>query len=176
MKDMKLQDIGPLQLLAVTFKHADFSGDIERELNELRSNKLVRIVDGIVVQKDTKGSMTVREESDLTPEENRAYGEVIGELIGIGTGDVAVADRLGKEVADNFSARYEYGLDKEDVELLADAIEAGDAALILLIEHVWAKPLRNAVRKSGGILLSQDFLSPELLLSIGEHASANTAT
>jgi len=51
---------------------------------------------------------------------------------------------------------------------LTENIPAGDAMLILLIEHVWAIPFRNAVRDAGGVLLAQDFLSPELLISVGE--------
>jgi hypothetical protein len=35
-----------------------------------------------------------------------------------------------------------------------------------MVEHLWALPLRNVVREAGGILLSQDFLSPETLIGL----------
>lgn len=172
MAETELKNIGPLQLLAVAFDQPNFKGDIRRELQKLRDNKLIRIVDGIAVQKDTKGKLTVIEESDLTSDENRVYGAVIGGLIGIGSGDAEIAQATSDYVAEGFHERYEYGLDKEDLEDLAKQIPNGDAAMILLIEHVWAVPLRNAMRDAGGLLLAQDFLSPELLVGMGQEVFA----
>lgn len=175
MKHTEDKDIGPIQLLAVAFSEPNFSGEIRRELKKLRDNGSIRIVDSIVVLKDSDGNVTELEESDLTSEENREYGQMIGGLIGMGSGDTKVAKEMGTYVADEFNSRYEYGLDKEDIELLAGEIPKGDAAMVLLIEHTWAQPIRNAVRKAGGMLLAQDFLSPELLLSIGSRELTGSA-
>jgi len=167
MAESELKNIGPLQLLAVAFDQPDFKGKIRAELQKLRDSKLIRIVDGLAIQKDKTGKMTVVEESDLTADENRVYGAVIGGLIGIGSGDAKVAQAVSDEVAERFHERYEYGLDKEDVADMTEHIPAGDAAIILLVEHRWAIPLRNAMREAGGLLMSQDFLSPELLIGFG---------
>lgn len=172
MAESKLKDIGPLQLLAVAFSQPDFQGKIQDELNKLRESKLIRIVDGLAVQKTESGKLIVLQASDLTSEENKRYGAVIGGLIGIGTGDAEVAQKTSDYVAEQFNKRYDYGLDAEDLRELADQMEVGDAAMILLIEHVWAQPLRNAMRDAGGMLLAQDFLSPELLIGVGQEAVA----
>ena len=39
--------------------------------------------------------------------------------------------------------------------------------MMLVIDHQWAIPFRNAMRAQGGILISQDFLSPEALIALG---------
>ncbi len=39
--------------------------------------------------------------------------------------------------------------------------------MMLVVEHVWAIGFRNAMRDSGGILIAQDFLSPEALIAVG---------
>jgi uncharacterized membrane protein len=170
MAESKLKDIGPLQLLAVAFSQPDFQGKIQDELDKLRESKLIRIVDGMAVQKTETGKLIVMQASDLTSEENRRYGAVIGGLIGIGSGDAEVAQQTSDYVAEHFNKRYDYGLDAEDLRELAEQMQTGDAAIILLIEHVWAQPLRNAMREAGGMLLAQDFLSPELLISMGHEA------
>jgi len=168
MADVDLSTVGPLQILAVDFSEPTFSGKIRSELQKLRDQEMIRIVDGVAVQKDAAGDIIVLEESDLSSEENEQYGAIIGALIGIGSGDTEIAKQTSEYVAESFNERYEYGLDKQDLEDLADNIPNGDAALVLLIEHVWAIPFRNAVRDAGGVLLAQDFLSPELLISVGE--------
>jgi uncharacterized membrane protein len=172
MAESKLKDIGPLQLLAVAFSQPDFQGKIQDELNKLRQSKLIRIVDGLAVQKEESSKLIVLQASDLTSEENKRYGAVIGGLIGIGTGDAEVAQETSDYVAERFNKRYDYGLDAEDLKALTDQMEVGDAAMILLIEHVWAQPFRNAMRDAGGMLLAQDFLSPELLIGVGQEALA----
>ncbi len=43
--------------------------------------------------------------------------------------------------------------------------------MLLVIEHTWAIPLRDAIRASGGIMIAQDFLSPEALIAIGAATS-----
>jgi hypothetical protein len=40
----------------------------------------------------------------------------------------------------------------EDVAELTDSLPPGDSAAILVFEHTWALPLRQAVVASGGVL------------------------
>ena len=66
---------------------------------------------------------------------------------------------------------YEYGIDPDGLATIAEDIPPGGAAMLLVVEHTWAIPLRDAMRASGGIMIAQDFLSPEALIALG--ASAN---
>ena len=37
----------------------------------------------------------------------------------------------------------------------------------MMVEHTWLIPLRNAIRAQGGIMIANDFLNMESLISIG---------
>jgi hypothetical protein len=50
---------------------------------------------------------------------------------------------------------------------IADAIEPGSAAAIVLIEHVWAAPLRGAIVRAGGVPVSDEWIHPLDLVEIG---------
>lgn len=67
----------------------------------------------------------------------------------------------------NQADEYEYGMDADGLSTIADDIPRGGAAMMLVIDHQWAIPFRNAMRAQGGILISQDFLSPEALITLG---------
>ena len=100
-----------------------------------------------------------------------ALGAAVGLSVGAAVG-TAVGAALGAVVgAVSAVDEYDYGLDDESIESIAEDIPPGGGALLLVIEHTWAIPLRNALRASGGILIAQDFLSPELLLSLGALAA-----
>ncbi|HEY6633991.1 MAG TPA: DUF6325 family protein, partial [Acidimicrobiia bacterium] len=45
-------------------------------------------------------------------------------------------------------------LSDEDVEEFAAALEPGDSAAALVFEHTWAKPFRDAIVSSGGVLVA----------------------
>jgi uncharacterized membrane protein len=130
-------------------------------------------VDALVVHKTDKDNLEVVEVSDLTDDEATKYGEVIGALIGAGSGSESIMKETSMVMGERFHERYEFGLDKEDLEDMAEEIPQGGTSLMLLIEHLWAVPLRNALRDAGGVLLAQDFLSPELLVAVGERIYAS---
>jgi Family of unknown function (DUF6325) len=48
-----------------------------------------------------------------------------------------------------------------DVDEVAGALEPGQAAGLLLLEHVWARELEDAVTATGGEILQQGLLDPE---------------
>jgi uncharacterized membrane protein len=64
--------IGPVQLLVVGFRQPDFSGEIRAELDQLRDNDVVRIIDALGVGKDADGNMDVLHASQLSGDEQAA--------------------------------------------------------------------------------------------------------
>jgi hypothetical protein len=48
-----------------------------------------------------------------------------------------------------------------------EEIPNDSAAALLLIEHHWAVPLRDAVARAGGFRISDGFISPLDLIAIG---------
>jgi len=162
-----VEEIGPLQMLVVGFTDPQLDGSILSELIAASESGAIRVVDMLGVYKDESGDILAAEMSDLTADEAMVYGAWVGGLIGLGAGGAEGAE-LGA-VAGAISAldEYEYGLDEESLSSIADDIPAGGAAMMLVVEHVWAIGFRNAMRDSGGILIAQDFLSPEALIALG---------
>ena len=56
--------------------------------------------------------------------------------------------------------------DDEAWDVLAD-IPNDSAAALILLEHHWAVPLRDAIARAGGFRLSDGFISPLDLVEIG---------
>ena len=50
------------------------------------------------------------------------------------------------------------------------------SAVLVLIEHLWAKPMLDAVDRAGGIELTNDWLRPEEIVSVVlQDSAARTA-
>ena len=58
--------IGPVQLLVLGFKEPNFSGEIRAELDRLRDNDLIRVIDALAVRKDADGEVQTLHESQLS--------------------------------------------------------------------------------------------------------------
>jgi hypothetical protein len=50
------------------------------------------------------------------------------------------------------------------------------SAALVLVEHVWAKELRDAVERAGGTELSNEWLRPEEILTAGYDVGARSDT
>jgi uncharacterized membrane protein len=159
--------IGPVQLIVLGFDHPNFHGEVIQELERLRENDMIRVIDALAVHKDAEGEITVAHLSNLTHDEAVELGSKVGALIGLGIegeeGAVAGA-AAGAQVAD------EQGIqvfdDEQAWDVLSD-IPNDSAAALLLLEHHWAVPLRDAIARAGGFRLSDGFISPFDLVAIG---------
>ncbi len=160
-------EIGPLQLLVVGFADPKLDGSILNTLAAASDAGLIKVVDLLGVYKDENGDVLAAEMSELTEDEAMTYGAWVGALIGLGAAGTEGAEMGAIVGAMNVADEYEYGIDAEGLSTIADDIPSGGAAMMLVIDHQWAIPFRNAVRAQGGILLSQDFLSPEALIALG---------
>jgi len=160
--------IGPVQLLVFGFTGPDFRGEILEELERLRELDTIRVIDSLAVYKDADGDVAVLKMSNLTTEENMEIGATVGALVGIGAlGDVpevAEVAEAGAKIA------AEEGIEVFSADSAWDVV--GDippdtAAAMLLIEHHWAVPLRDAIVRAGGFRVSDGFISPVDLVAIG---------
>jgi uncharacterized membrane protein len=76
--------IGPVQLLVLGFSHPAFQGEIRSELDRLRDNDLVRVIDALGVHKDADGTVSTLHDSQLSDDQQQAFGALVGGLIGLG--------------------------------------------------------------------------------------------
>ena len=159
--------LGPLQLIVIGFDAPEPDGSVLAELRAIREQGFIRLVDALGVIKDEEGSVWSAEVSDLEEEEAMLAGAAIGALLGAGAAGVEGAEVGALAGAERAAEVYEFGLDVEDILAVADQIPPGGAALLMLVEHRWLIPLRDAIRTQGGIVYAQEFLSPETLTAIG---------
>lgn len=160
-------EFGPLQLFVIGFTDPQLDGRVLAALKDASDAGVIRVVDVLGVYKDEEGNVLAAEGTDLTEDEAISYGAWVGALIGLGAGGEAGAE-MGAIVGGISAAEeYEYGLDEEALATIADDVPPGGAGLMLVIEHRWMIPLRNAVRSQGGIVIAQDFLNPESLIAFG---------
>jgi len=159
--------IGPVQLVVLGFDHPEFHGEIIDELERLRESDTIRVIDSIAVYKDAEGELEVAHLSNLTQDEAIELGSTIGALIGLGIegeeGPEAGA-AAGAEAAAEGGVHPLSGGDEWDV---LEDIPNDSAAALILLEHQWAVPLRDAVMRAGGFRISDGFISPLDLVGVG---------
>jgi hypothetical protein len=134
--------LGPLEFLVIGFPGNQFTGAITEELNHVRDQGIIRLIDLVFMMKDDAGNLTITELSDLEEAEFGLFDDGPGDRAGV--------------------------LTNEDVAIAADSVPNGSSAAIVLFEHRWALGLREAVLSSGGVLLAQDRVSPEALATLVE--------
>jgi uncharacterized membrane protein len=165
-KGTEAMAIGPVQLIVLGFKHPNFHGEIIAELERLRESDTVRVIDALAVHKDADGEIEVQHLSNLTKDEAIELGSKVGALIGLGIegeeGMEAGAEAGAEAAADGVQVFS----DEEAWDVLED-IPNDSAAALVLIEHHWAVPLRDAIARAGGFRLSDGFISPLDLVAIG---------
>jgi uncharacterized membrane protein len=159
--------IGPVQLIVLGFNHPDFHGEVIAELERLRATDTVRVIDALAVYKDAAGELEVEHLSNLTQEEAIEVGTKIGALVGLGI-DGEEGAEAGAEAGAQAAAADGIDVfgDAGEWDVLED-IPNDSAAALILLEHHWAVPLRDAIARAGGFRVSDGFISPLDLVGIG---------
>jgi uncharacterized membrane protein len=149
------EKIGPVQLLAIGFgPEANFEGRIMDELSRLERHETIRILDLLFVQKDA-------ETGDLLALDYQGedLGAIVGALLGFEFEGDGSAEPLEVE-------GHAFGLSQREIQEIAASLEPGSSAGFLLIEHVWARELKRAIRETGGFPLGEGFLTPETIAAV----------
>lgn len=121
--------MGPVEVVVIGFPGSQFNGEVLPALADVVERGVISLVDGMLIQRLDDGSLVVLEfdESGTSPEVD-ALAALIHTAV-----DLVSAD---------------------DVEEFAAGLEPGDSAAVLVIEHTWARPFREAVLASGGRLVA----------------------
>jgi uncharacterized membrane protein len=158
--------IGPVQLIVLGFEHPEFHGEIIAELERLKESDTVRVIDALAVHKDADGEIEVAHLSNLTKDEAIELGSKVGALVGLGIeGEEGL--HTGAEAGAAAAADGVSVFSDDDAWDVIEEIPNDSAAALLLIEHHWAVPLRDAIARAGGHRISDGFISPLDLVEIG---------
>jgi uncharacterized membrane protein len=121
---------GPIDFLALDFKTDQLKGEILPELLELVKNKVVRVIDLVIIQKYDDGHHEAVEMQQLAPDLLAVFDPLDIEISGI--------------------------IQNEDIANVAEAMENGTNAALLLFENLWAVKFKDAVLRANGRLLAQE--------------------
>lgn len=155
--------MGPVQMLVIGFDDPQFRGEVLAEIERLRQDDVVRMIDMIVVKKSEDGELETFSQKDVNAAAE--FGGLVGALIGIGAGGEEGAE-IGAVRGAEAAVEGDL-LDDQEVWYVADAIPNGSAAAIALIEHRWAIGLRDAIGRAGGFHLADAWVHPRDLVAIG---------
>jgi hypothetical protein len=131
MSASEIDELGPVDYLVVEFPagKSNFSGEMAAELASLVESGTIRVLDLLILHKAEDGTVEAFELDDLDE------ADVADELRALET-----------EIAEILAA--------EDVEHLAEAMENGSTAGVLVWENSWAAPFASAARRAGGQLIA----------------------
>ncbi|WP_129677160.1 hypothetical protein [Candidatus Chloroploca sp. Khr17] len=163
---------GPIQVLTFAFDRVDrFEGQILRELDELRSHGLIRILDLQFVMKEADGTVHTLHEQDFPDGSVRSFGTLIDPLLGlIATVETSTEQAPGAETM--LSPEHGAGLDLDVIRAAVTDLMPGTAAALVLVEHAWALGLGAAITEAGGYMVAQGFLTRDALLAVGQELNA----
>ena len=128
MSDPAPDELGPVDYVVVELPagHANFTGEMAREMTRLVDAGTVRLLDLLVLQKDEHGAIEAFEIDDL---------DEVDELAA-----------LEGTIAEILAAK--------DVARLAEAMENGTTAGVIVWENRWAAPFAAATRRAGGQMIA----------------------
>ena len=133
-------------MVVIGFPDAEFRGETIRALTNLRGRGVIRLIDALFVRKDGQGQISASmRESDLTLHEREALGAVVGGLLGVMAGGDQESEALGATLAAQAIADGAFGFGIGDLQNVKERIPPGTAALLLLVEHQWARELKGAI-------------------------------
>jgi uncharacterized membrane protein len=144
-----MTEIGPVQLVSIGFEPgANFEGRIVDELARLESDRTIRVLDLLFVTRDEASDDLV-----VLEHQEESMGAVVGALLGF---------RFDGQEEDE----HAFGFSTDEIEQMGAGLEPGASAAVLLIEHVWARELKDAVRDAGGRMLGEGYLTPEMIAAV----------
>jgi hypothetical protein len=117
----RLAQFGPVQMWSFVFDGNKFKGEILPELERLKKAEVIRLIDLLVVRKDSTGAVATLTASDLDWEEASSFGAVIGALMGWGAGGAE-----GAATGAIAGAAEQHGRDRPGRARLGQAAPGGD--------------------------------------------------
>jgi uncharacterized membrane protein len=138
----------PVEIAIIEFPGNHFNGEIVPALTQLVDDRIVAIIDLVLVSKDVDGSVTVLELGDLDDETAGAFDDLDGEAGGL--------------------------LSEDDLLQAAEALSLGSSALMIVWQDTWAERLVEAIAASGGRLVAHDRLDAESVAEVLADTAADT--
>ena len=128
---------GPVDFIALEFKTDQLTGEGMSALLKLVENKTIRVIDLVIIMKDEAGNHEVLEIEELAPDMLAVFDPLEVDISGI--------------------------IQVEDIEVIAEEMEANTTAALLLYENLWAIEFGEAVTRASGRMLMYDRIPYEVV-------------
>jgi uncharacterized membrane protein len=166
--------LGPLHLMVIGFHghDDDFKGKVPRAFRAAHALRAahrhgdVRVLDMLLIRKDAHGTIQQLQFGELGEQERAFAGSVAGGILGLRPESVARA-KPAATYGVMAVAEHEFGLDEADLRDITRDIPNGGAAAIVLVEHLWAVRLKDAIDDAGCRLIAEGMLTTATLSALG---------
>lgn len=131
---------GPIDYVIVGFDNAKFDGSILASLAEAIENGTIKVLALSFVSKAADGAVTMLD-----------------------------VNQLQDEYVVNFVQKYNVSSESvtnDDIDEVAEVLNEGEAAGLLVIEQLWAKPFKQAVINANGYLIAEGRIHPEAVAEL----------
>jgi hypothetical protein len=147
-------ELGPIQIVVIGLGDAELVGELVPELRRLREPDGIRLIDVVLLHKNDSGRLIKLDIARRSWAGAAEFGDAAEMLVGAGE----VADQ-GLWVGAGAGAGSGLGTaGSTQAWAVSDAIPPGTTAAVVLIEHLWAIPLRSAVVRAGGYALEDTWV------------------
>lgn len=131
---------GPIDYIVVGFEGNKFDGSILKALTDAIDKGVIALVALSMIVKDADGNITSLDIAE--------------------SGDDYIAEFTEKYAASS------QPVDQDDLDEVADLIENNCSAGLLVVEQLWAKPLKEALINANGVLIAEGRIHPEAALEL----------
>lgn len=139
MSSDELDELGPIDIVVIGFPpDAPMTGEAAPILVDLVDRGIIRVLDVIFVTKGEDGAFAGFTVDGIEP------------------------DRIGDFTV--FEGASSGLLGDEDTAAVAEAMEPGESAVVIVYENIWAAPFAAAVRRNGGQLIANQRIPVQDLL------------
>lgn len=141
------EQLGPIDVVVIGYPPgAPMTGDAIPIFLDLVDRGIIRVFDARCVQKDEDGTFSGFDLADLDQDSAGELTVFAGATTGL--------------------------LDDDDVAKVADELEPGTAAVMILYENRWAAPFVGAVHRNGGVFLASERIHMQDLIDVVDATEA----
>jgi uncharacterized membrane protein len=138
--EMKKEEImGPVDFLVIMFPGNKFNGKIAPELSRLERSGIIKVIDLLMVMKDSAGEVKTIELRNLGGEVGEAFK--------------------------TFSHNIKEWLSLDDIEEIGSMLPNNSSAAALLIENTWALRFKEELLNSDAQLVTQGRIPDEMVMA-----------
>lgn len=151
-----------VELLAKVFKEpGQDNAQLAREaldfIVELHKYQSVQILNAALLVRDQDGAVSVVDTHEFTPKKGRRWGAITGGLIGLlaGPGGMIIGALAGMGAGGAAGTLVDKGFSNKFLANLEQYLQPGSAAVIVMVETLWAKSVADSLAGQEGLIFQQ---------------------